>query len=107
MRPIRMVLLTICLAVPGAFAAVFGAMRGIIHDPQHRPVQGAMVMVKAKSSDWSATTNSDTAGNFTFNGSSVISFCSFRNAVSFMRIPPRLKLRMTSSGFPPASASAA
>src|SRR6201997_470547 len=67
MRPIRMVLLTICLAVPGAFAAVFGAMRGIIHDPQHRPVQGAMVMVKAKSSDWSATTNSDTAGNFTFN----------------------------------------
>ena len=67
MRPIRIVLLTICLAAPGAFAAVFGAMRGIIHDPQHRPVQGAMVMVKAKSSDWSATTNSDTAGNFTFN----------------------------------------
>jgi len=50
-----------------AFAAVVGSVRGVIHDPQHRPVQNAMVMIKAKSSDWSTTANSDANGNFTFN----------------------------------------
>jgi len=32
-------------------ATIFGSVRGIIHDPQHRPVSGAMVMLRAKSSD--------------------------------------------------------
>ena len=50
-----------------AFASVVGSVRGIIHDPQHRPVQNAMVMLKAKSSDWSTTANSDPNGNFAFN----------------------------------------
>ena len=50
-----------------AFASVVGSVRGIIHDPQHRPVQNAMVMLKAKSSDWSTTANSDANGNFAFN----------------------------------------
>ena len=31
-----------------AFGNVYGAIRGVVHDPQHRPVQGAMVMLKAK-----------------------------------------------------------
>ena len=48
-------------------AAVVAAVRGVIHDPQHRPVSGAMVMIKAKSSDWGASTNSDANGNFVFN----------------------------------------
>lgn len=48
-------------------ATIFGSVRGIIHDPQHRPIQGAMVMLKAKSSDWSKTTNTDVNGNFEFN----------------------------------------
>jgi len=49
-----------------ALASVVGSVRGVIHDPQHRPVQGAMVMIKAKASDWSATANSDAGGNFVF-----------------------------------------
>jgi len=49
-----------------AFAAVVGSVRGVIHDPQHRPVQGAMVMIKAKASDWSASVNSDANGDFAF-----------------------------------------
>src|ERR1700687_814495 len=49
-------------------ATIFGSIRGIIHDPQHRPVQGAMVMLKAKSSEWSKTANSDASGEFAFNG---------------------------------------
>lgn len=50
-----------------ALATIFGSVRGIIHDPQHRPIQGAMVMIKAKSSDWSKTTNTDSNGEFQFN----------------------------------------
>ncbi len=68
MRTIRNLLFAICLilSVP-ALASVFGGVRGIIHDPQHRPVQDAMVMLKSKSSDWSAKANSDANGNFVFN----------------------------------------
>ena len=49
-------------------ATIFGSVRGIIHDPQHRPIQGAMVMLKAKSSEWSKSANTDANGNFEFNG---------------------------------------
>ncbi len=51
-----------------AFGAVVGTVRGVIHDPQHRPVSDAMVMIKAKNSEWSSTANSDANGNFTFQG---------------------------------------
>jgi hypothetical protein len=61
------ILAALLLSSTAAFATIFGSPRGVIHDPQHRPVQNAMVMIKAKSSDWSATTNSDASGNFTFN----------------------------------------
>ncbi len=65
MRAIKLLLLLISLSAI-AFAAVLGSVRGVIHDPQHRPVQGAMVMIKAKASDWAASTNSDANGNFAF-----------------------------------------
>jgi TonB dependent receptor/Carboxypeptidase regulatory-like domain/TonB-dependent Receptor Plug Domain len=51
-----------------SFANEYGAIRGIVHDPQHRPVQGAMIMLKAKSSDWTKTATTDANGEFQFNG---------------------------------------
>jgi TonB dependent receptor/Carboxypeptidase regulatory-like domain/TonB-dependent Receptor Plug Domain len=65
MRSILLPLFAACLTLT-AFAAVVGSVRGIIHDPQHRPVQNAMVMIKAKNSDWSTTVNSDANGGFSF-----------------------------------------
>src|SRR5208282_1532792 len=62
-----LVLLALLAASSSVFATVFGSIRGIIHDPQHRPIQGAMVMLRAKSSDWAKTTNSDANGQFEFN----------------------------------------
>jgi hypothetical protein len=49
-----------------AFASIFGSVRGIVHDPQHRPVQGAMVMLKAQNSDWSRSMDSNANGEFEF-----------------------------------------
>jgi len=53
-------LLLIALA-PAAFANDYGAVRGVVHDPQHRPIQDATVTLKARASDWSkaATTGAD------------------------------------------------
>lgn len=44
-------------------AAVLGTLRGVVHDPSHRPVADAEVVVKSASSDFSQkfTTNSDGA----------------------------------------------
>jgi TonB dependent receptor/Carboxypeptidase regulatory-like domain/TonB-dependent Receptor Plug Domain len=68
MHSVRLLLIAILLATgSAAFATTFGSVRGVIHDPQHRPVQDAMVMLKAKSSDWSTTANSDANGGFVFN----------------------------------------
>ena len=68
MRSVRLLLLTGFLSTGvAAFAGIFGSVRGVIHDPQHRPVQDAMVMLKAKSSDWMTTANSDVGGGFSFN----------------------------------------
>ena len=58
--------LALLLSSIPVFATIFGSVHGVIHDPQHRPVQNAMVMIKAKSSDWSATTDSDADGEFNF-----------------------------------------
>src|SRR3979411_510470 len=55
------------LIVPAAFANVYGAIRGVVHDPQHRPVQDTMVMLKAKSSDWAKSVTTDATGEFQLN----------------------------------------
>ena len=60
MRVIRIALLiSIHTMAVAAFATIFGSVRGVIHDPQHRPIQGAMVMLKSKSSDWAKSATTD------------------------------------------------
>src|SRR6266404_3270315 len=54
------------LSVP-VLATVFGTVRGIVHDPQHRPVGGATVTLKAKTSDYTQTAQTDAEGGFHFD----------------------------------------
>ena len=49
-----------------AFATIFGSIRGIVHDPQHRPILGAQVTLKAQSSDWTTSGDSNDNGEFNF-----------------------------------------
>jgi hypothetical protein len=57
--------MSLCINV---HASDVGSIRGIVHDPQHRPVENAMVMLRAKTSDRSTTANTDASGEFSFNG---------------------------------------
>ena len=68
MRLLRISIFGVCLAFAiVASATIFGSVRGIIHDPQHRPVDGTMVMIRSTSSDWSQTVNTDNNGQFRFS----------------------------------------
>ena len=66
MRKTALLLFILSFAIT-ANATIFGAVRGVIHDPQHRPLQGAMVMLRSNSSDWAKTTNTNGNGEFEFN----------------------------------------
>jgi hypothetical protein len=46
------------------WAAVFGTVRGIVHDPDHRPIQGAEVVVKSSNSDYAQKLTTDAGGSF-------------------------------------------
>jgi len=43
------------LAPAQVFASVFGTVKAIVHDPQHRPVQGAQVVVESRTSQFQQT----------------------------------------------------
>src|SRR5262249_49349861 len=52
-----------CFA-PRIRASIFGTVRGIVHDVQHRPIAGALIELRAAQSDWQRTTVSDADGSF-------------------------------------------
>ncbi len=61
-------LLFSCVALAlSAHATIFGTVRGLVHDPQHRPVSGAQITLHAVDSQWSKATASDNAGEFRFD----------------------------------------
>ena len=50
-----------------AGATIFGSIRGLVHDPQHRPIEGAQVKVRAANSQWSEAATTNRMGEFQFN----------------------------------------
>jgi outer membrane receptor protein involved in Fe transport len=49
-----------------ATATIFGNVRGIVHDPMHRPIESAQVTLHARGSSWSRTMPSNGNGEFGF-----------------------------------------
>jgi outer membrane receptor protein involved in Fe transport len=66
MRQVVSWLAVIFLLDAVAFATIFGSVRGIVHDPQHRPIQGAHLTLKAQDSDWTQSQDSNDNGEFVF-----------------------------------------
>jgi outer membrane cobalamin receptor len=60
-------LVVFLVAASGAFATVFGSVRGIVHDPQHRPVPDITVILKEHNSEFTQTIQTDAAGQFHFD----------------------------------------
>ncbi len=67
MRRVLQAFAALLLLGTAALATVFGTVRGIVHDPQHRPVPGSAVVLKAKSSDYTQKTQTDANGEFHFD----------------------------------------
>jgi hypothetical protein len=47
-------------------AEIFGTVHGIVHDPQHRPIPEAEVVLKAQRSDWAQHQKTNENGEFEF-----------------------------------------
>ena len=54
------------LGVP-VYATIFSTVRGIVHDPSHRPVPGAQVVLEAANSEYRQKTATDSEGSFEFS----------------------------------------
>ncbi len=64
MRRLAFFFIVLCLLhCQVAHATIFGQVQGIVHDPQHRPVSGAKIVIRALHSNFSASgvTNQDGA----------------------------------------------
>src|SRR6202162_3150364 len=72
------------LAALPTFATVFGAVRGIVHDPQHRPVQDVTVTLKAKASSYIQTAQTDANGEFHFDAVPLGEYRVTASAASFV-----------------------
>jgi outer membrane receptor protein involved in Fe transport len=46
------------------YAAVVGSVRGVVHDPDHRPMPGASIVLKSATSDYSQTATTAADGSF-------------------------------------------
>jgi outer membrane receptor protein involved in Fe transport len=67
METIFRALVTACLLIIPAFAADTGSLRGIVHDPQHRPLPGAQIILHNRGSNFTKTVTSDANGEFQLN----------------------------------------
>lgn len=90
--------LALVLTASVAQATIFGTVRGIVHDPQHRPIGGALVVLRAATSAWSQTTHSDANGEFTFNAVPIGDYSITVSASGFE--PARQNLTVVSSSSP-------
>jgi hypothetical protein len=65
-RKVLLLALVSLVSAAAALGAVVGSVRGVVHDPQHRPIAGASVQLRATNSAWSQSTQTNADGEFTF-----------------------------------------
>lgn len=73
-----------------AHATIFGSVRGIVHDPHHRPVAGAMVMLRSQTSDWEKTTTTNDDGEFLLNAVTLGDYSVDIAAAGFSQVSKRV-----------------
>ena len=78
-------------------AAIFGTVRGIVHDPQHRPVQAAQVVIHAKTSEWTQTAQTNADGEFQFDTVPVGEYVVTVSSAGFNKMEQTLEVTSDSS----------
>jgi hypothetical protein len=91
------VFVAVLLICPRVRATIFGSVRGIVHDPQHRPVAGATVMLKSATSDWSQQTQTDQDGAFFFTAVPLGDYIVTATASGFSRLQQSFSLASDTS----------
>lgn len=66
-RRATLLLASLLLLSGVSYATVFGSLRGIIHDPSHRPISDADVVLKAANSNFTLNTKTNADGDFQFD----------------------------------------
>jgi len=73
-------------------ATIFGSVRGLIHDPQHRPVSGATIQLRAVTSQFEKSVTSDDGGDFAFDHIPVGEYTVTVESPGFQREQQRIAL---------------
>jgi len=81
-----------------AHAEIFGTVRGIVHDPQHRPIQDAEVDLKAQRSDWVQHQKTNGDGEFEF---SAVPLGEYFVTVTIANFQPAVQSVVVTSGSSP------
>src|SRR5690242_11512695 len=91
----RVAVFVLCFAATLS-ATIFSSVAGLIHDPEHRPVQGASVTLAAVDSNWRQTQTSDNSGEFRFENVPIGRYTVRVEAANF--VPQEQAITVTSSG---------
>src|SRR5215470_4984124 len=87
----------ICVMLSGDLSAsIFGSITGLIHDPGHRPVQGAKATIWSNTTKWTATATSDATGQFRFDNVALGNYTVEVDAVGFA--PQTQQMTLASDG---------
>jgi outer membrane receptor protein involved in Fe transport len=81
-----------------ALAEIFGTVRGIVHDPQHRPIPDAEVDLKAQRSDWVQHQKTNDNGEFEF---SAVPVGEYTVSVTIANFQPAAQSVVVTSGSSP------
>ena len=81
-----------------AQAEIFGTVHGIVHDPQHRPIQDADVDLKAQRSDWAQHQKTNGNGEFEF---SAVPLGEYTVTVTIANFQPSMQSVVVTSGSNP------
>ncbi len=80
-----------------AFATIFGSVRGVVHDPEHRPIQGAHLTLKAQNSDWTQSQDSDGNGEFVFTSVPIGNYTVTVSSKGFQQVSQRVIVQSDTS----------
>ncbi len=96
--------LLLCLLIPAVLSAATGNIRGIVHDPQHRPLPGAQIVLHGPNAGATKNVQSDNNGEFQINDVSEGNYTVDVSAQGFRQLEQQVTVAADKSPRPALSA---